>query len=65
MDVFKELPENYRCHPTPPPPLQALVTLDQLLATQNGLMRRLVTNEVRREAHELLLFLQPRQHQSN
>jgi hypothetical protein len=55
MDVFEELPDNYGRHQAPPPPSpQALVALDQLLATQNALMQRLVANEESREAHELL-----------
>jgi hypothetical protein len=45
MDMFKELPENSSCHPTRPPPLQASVALDQLLATKNALTQRLVANE--------------------
>jgi hypothetical protein len=54
MDAFKEIPENSGCHQAPPPPPpQALVALDQLLATQNALMQRLVANEEHREAHEL------------
>jgi hypothetical protein len=54
MDVFKEIPENSirRQAPPPPPPPQALVALDQLLATQNALMQRLVANEERCEARE-------------
>jgi hypothetical protein len=54
MDMFDELTENSRCCQAPPPLLHALVALDQLLATQNALMQRLVVNEERREALELL-----------
>jgi hypothetical protein len=54
MDMFDELTENSRCCQAPPPLLHALVALDQLLATQNALMQRLVVNEERREARELL-----------
>jgi hypothetical protein len=56
MDMFEELPENSRRYQAPPPPLpQAPVALDQLLAIQNALMQRLVVNEERHEARELLL----------
>jgi hypothetical protein len=50
MDMFKEVLENSGCRHAPPPPPQALVALDQLLATQNALMHRLVVNEECREA---------------
>jgi hypothetical protein len=53
MDMFKELPENSGRHQAPLPWPQAPIILDQLLATQNALMQRLVVNEERREAHEL------------
>jgi hypothetical protein len=53
MDVFEELPENSGRRQAPLPWPQAPVILDQLLATQNALMQRLVVNEERREAHEL------------
>jgi hypothetical protein len=50
--MFEELPENSRHHQAPPPPPQASIALDQLLATQNGLMQRLMANEECREARE-------------
>jgi hypothetical protein len=51
MDVFNEIPEHIRRRQAPPPPPpQALFALDQLLATQNALMQRLVVNEERCEA---------------
>jgi hypothetical protein len=45
MDVFEELPDNSRHRHGPPPLPQALGALDQLLATQNALMKRLVVNK--------------------
>jgi hypothetical protein len=39
-----QVPHGGAPHPTPRPP----VSLEQLLATQNGLMRRLVENDERR-----------------
>jgi hypothetical protein len=54
IDVFKEIPENSGRHQAPPPPPpQALVALDQLLATNNALIWRLVVNKERRGAREL------------
>jgi hypothetical protein len=53
MDVFEEISENSescQAHPLPPP--QTPVALDQLLATHNALMQKLVANEERREACE-------------
>jgi hypothetical protein len=38
------------CGAAPPPPPHPPVTLEQLLATQNDLMRRLVENDERRGA---------------
>jgi hypothetical protein len=55
IDVFEELPENSRRRQAPPLPPQTPVALDQLLATQNTLMQRLVANEECCEARELLL----------
>jgi hypothetical protein len=39
-----------RCGNAPPPPPRLLISLEQLLAMQNGLMRRLVENDDRRGA---------------
>jgi hypothetical protein len=38
MGTFEELPKNSEHCRAPPPLPQALITLDQLLATQNALM---------------------------
>jgi hypothetical protein len=59
MDVFEELPDNSRHRHGPPPLPQALGALDQLLATQNALMKRLVVNKEHWEAPELLQQQQP------
>jgi hypothetical protein len=55
VDVFEGIPDNSgRRQAPPPPPPQALLALNQLLATENALMQGVVANEERREAHELL-----------
>jgi hypothetical protein len=52
MDMFKEFPQNSRRRQAPRPLPLPLIALDQLLATQNALMQRLVANEQPHQHHQ-------------